>query len=209
MTVVAEQFGGPSGALGHVITRLLARGNGSFNRWLVRELATVTPAPTTVIEIGSGPGVALHELSSTYPEARIVGVDPSDVVQKSARRRNAAAIATGRLTLVLGDLGSAAMHQPADLVLAVHVIYFWPDPAKELRRIHDALVPGGRVALGYQLRTNMPKPAQRNFPKSGFRLYDSDDQIDALLREAGFAAQEVRIFGTPERPGGRLSIAIA
>ncbi len=207
MRVVSEQFSSPSGLLGYAITPLLARGNAAFNRWAVHELAAVVPAPATVIELGSGPGVALQELARVYPTARIVGVDPSDVVHKIARRTNAAAIADGRVALVSGALGAVAAYQPAELILAVHVIYFWSDPVTELRRIHDALAPGGQVALGYQLRASMPKPTQRNFPKAGFTLYDTDDQVTALLHQAGFPATQVRIFGTPERPLGRLAVA--
>jgi hypothetical protein len=59
---IARQFGGPSGPIGHLVTGLLARGNASFNRWLVRELGTVVPPPATVIELGCGPAIALREL---------------------------------------------------------------------------------------------------------------------------------------------------
>ena len=207
MNVLAEQFGGPSGVLGHVVSRLLARGNGAFNRWIVHELAAEMPALATIIEVGSGPGIALHEFARVYPTARIVGVDPSDVVRRNAFRRNAAAIRDGRVTLIGGDVTAVTAYQPADLVLAVHVIYFWSDPIKELRSIHDALAPGGRVALGYQLRAHMPRPAQRNFPKAGFTLYDSDDQVAAHLHDAGFGRPHVKLFGNPEAPHGRLIVA--
>lgn len=40
---IARQFCGPSGLMGHLVTGLLARGNASFNRWLVHELGTVVP----------------------------------------------------------------------------------------------------------------------------------------------------------------------
>lgn len=70
---IAQQFGGPSGLIGHLVTRLLARGNASFNRWLVHELGTMVPPPATVIELGCGPGIALRELltaSSSAPTRR-------------------------------------------------------------------------------------------------------------------------------------------
>lgn len=38
---IARQFGGPDGPMGHLVTWLLARGNASFNRWLLHELGTV------------------------------------------------------------------------------------------------------------------------------------------------------------------------
>ena len=134
---IARQFVGPSGPVGHLVTWLLARGNASFNRWLVRELAAVTPPPATVIELGCGPGIALTELLTAYPAASVIGVDSSPLVLNTARRRNALAIASGRLTLVTGDIAKAAAHAPAGLVLACHVLYFWADPVRELRRIRQ------------------------------------------------------------------------
>jgi SAM-dependent methyltransferase len=204
---IARQFAGPSGPVGHLVTGLLARGNASFNRWLVHELAALEPPPAAVIELGCGPGIALTELLSTYPAASVVGVDPSFVVLKSARRRNTSAIADGRLTLITGNIETAAGYTPADLVLACHVLYFWADPIRELRRINEILTPHGHVALGYQLRRDMPPIAQRTFPQEGFTLYDCDDQVAAVLQQAGFTPPEVRIFGDPGHPGGRLALA--
>ncbi|HEX4661380.1 MAG TPA: class I SAM-dependent methyltransferase [Streptosporangiaceae bacterium] len=204
---IARQFAGPSGPIGHLVTWQLARGNASFNRWLVHELATVVRPPETVIELGCGPGIALRELLSAYPAARVVGADPSATVLKSARRRNARAIEVGRLVLTTGDVATVADHAPADLVLACHVLYFWADPVGELRRVGQLLAPDCHVALGYQLRQHMPPVAGRAFPQGGFAVYDSDDQVAAVLRQAGFASPEIRVFGDPSHPGGRLALA--
>ena len=135
---MARQFGRPSGPAGRLVTLLLARGNDRFNRWLVHELPTAVPAPRTVIELGCGPGIALHQLLLTYPNARVTGVDHSTVALKSARRRNARTVAAGRLKLVTGDTRTLIMYGPADLVVACHVLYFWTDPVNELRQIRDA-----------------------------------------------------------------------
>lgn len=206
-SILARQLSGPSGPIGHLVTGQLARGNAAFNRWLVHELSAVVSAPATVIELGCGPGIALKELLRVYPAARVVGVDPSTVVHKSARRRNARAVADGRLTLATGDIGTAAAYAPADLVVACHVLYFWPDPVRELQRAREILAPAGYIALGYQLRQDMPAMAQRTFPKEGFTLYDSDDEVAAVAQQAGFTETEVRIFGDAGRPGGRLALA--
>ena len=204
---IARQFGDPSGPIGHLVTGKLARANASFNCWLVHQLSTVVPPPATVIELGCGPGIALRELLTAYPAASVVGVDRSPVVLKSARRRNAMAIASGRLTLVTGDLKNAVGYAPADLVLACHVLYFWADPVSELRRINDILPPSGYVALGYQLRQHMPPIAQRTFSQEGFPLYDSDQQVALVLQRAGFTPPKICVFGDPAHPGGRLALA--
>jgi len=204
---LARQFAGPSGPVGRLVTRLLARGNAPFNRWLVHEVAAAVPAPATVIELGCGPGIALAELLGAYPAARVIGADPSAVVLNSARRHNGPAITDGRLTLVIGDIGMTVGYAPADLILACHVLYFWADPVRELQRIRQVLAPAGHIALGYQLRYHMPPLAQRTFPQQGFTLYDGDDQIAALLEQAGFTRPEICIFGAPDRPMGRLALS--
>ena len=74
-------------------------------------------------------------------------------------------------------------------------------------RTDDMLIVLGVIALGYQLRQNMPPIAQRTFPKEGFTLYDSDDEVAAVVQQAGFTLTEVHIFGDADRPGGRLALA--
>jgi hypothetical protein len=75
---------------------------------------------------------------------------------------------------------------PLDVVLAVHLIYFWHQPGVELARLRAALSPGGKLAIGYRLRKDMPGVSQRQFPAEGHRLYDSDEEVVGLFREAGF-----------------------
>lgn len=41
----------------------------------------------------------------------------------------------------------------------------------------------------------MPPAALRTFPWEGFTLYGSDDDVGAVLRQAGFTPLEFRIFG--------------
>lgn len=72
---IARQFALPSGLAGHVVTRLLARGNARFNQWLVSELPSSVSTSRTVIELGCGPGIALEQLLTTYPDSRVVGVE--------------------------------------------------------------------------------------------------------------------------------------
>ena len=53
----------------------------------------------------------------------------------------------------------------------------------------------------------MPPISQRTFPQEGFTLYDSDDQVAAVVAQAGFTRPEIRIFGAPDRPMGRLALS--
>jgi SAM-dependent methyltransferase len=203
---IARQFGGPSGPIGH----LAARPGQRRLQPLAGPRARQGDAPSRGRHRSRlWAGIALRELPGAYPAACVVGVDPSPVALKSARRRNAPAIADGRLTLVTGDIEQVPAQPPAGLVLACHVLYFWADPVRGLRRVRENLAPHGRIALGYQLRQHMPPITQRTFPREGFTLHDCDDQVGAVLRQAGFTPPEIRVFGDPSHPGGRHALATA
>ena len=206
---LARQFGHPRGPVGHLIGRGMARRNGAFNAWVVRSLRErLDPdAVTRVAELGSGPGVALAFLLDAFPAAHVWGVDLSSAMLGQARRRNAGALASGRLELVRGDTATVRGVAPLDLIAAVHVLYFWPDPVEELTLLRGALGPGGALALGYQLAGHMPPVAQQQFPRAGHRLYRTDDDVRQVLAAAGFTQVDIDVKGRADAPHGRLALA--
>ena len=163
-----------------------------------------------IVELGPGPGVGLAEALRVFPEAQFWGIDLSREMLDQCRRRNLADVKSGRLHLLQGDTVSLVDLAPVDVVVAVHVLYFWHRPEVDLARIHDALTPGGVIALGYRLRQHMPRISQVSFPKEGHLLYDSDAEVSALLDEAGFRSIEHRVVDDrPDAPTGHLATAIA
>ncbi len=110
-------------------------------------LAAVDPQPgETVLEIGHGPGRALHRILQAGADA--VGVEVSQTMSRQAHRRNRRAVAAGRLRLVIGDGTNLPVHdQSVDAVVAVHTIYFWPDPQTTLAECARVLRPGGRLVI--------------------------------------------------------------
>lgn len=210
MSMIASHFGRPRGLIGRLVGRIMARSNGDFNRWVVEQLGKYSQdQPARVVELGPGPGVGLEAALRVFPNARFWGVDPSPEMLQQSRKRNLGDIESGRLTLREGTVESLAELAPIDMVMANHVLYFWHQPSAELAQLHGFLRPGGLLALGYQLRQNMPKPAQTNFPKLGHLLYDSQDAVAQLLREAGFTTVTGLMKGSIDAPKGRLAIATA
>ena len=208
MSVIARQFGRPSGIVGRLVGRGMARGNGGFNRWLVDEIAAQLPdGVERAVELGPGPGVGLEGLLARFPAARLWGVDLSPEMLSQSLGRNSEQASAGRLTLIEGGLESLQALAPIDLIMAAHVLYFWHEPAQALAQIYRALRPGGVFALGYQLRLNMPPISQKNFPKEGHVLYDSDAAVSTLLTGAGFTSVRFSVMGPAEAPEGRLALA--
>lgn len=207
MGLIGKQVGMPSGVLGRVAARFMARNNRDFNQKLVEMVASSSPAPGVVAELGFGPGVGLAALLDAFPDAQVLGADPSPAVMREAQARNQEAVTSGRLRLFTGDVGALREHGPIDLIVAVHVLYFWHDPVDALRQIQEVLSDQGRLLLGYQLRQDMPPPAQRDFPKEGHRLYESDDAVRHVLVKAGLTPQNVTVLGPADSPLGRVLVA--
>ena len=205
---LAQQFGRPSGLLGALVGRGMAKGNADLSRWVVEQAgARLGDEVRRVAELGPGPGVGLELLLARFPDAKVWGIDLSPVMLGQSRKRNRAAVDAGRLTLLEGGVPALSESRPADLVMANHVLYFWHDPTHELAQVRTALRPGGLLALGYQLRTNMPAMAQKRFPPAGHRLYESDDEVTELATAAGFASVEHVVKGAPAAPEGRVMLA--
>ena len=207
MGLVGRQFGSPSGMLGRLAGHFMARNNAEFNRRLVDDVASLIPTPRIVVELGFGPGVGLAALLLRFPDAQVLGADPSPAVIGQAATRNRAAIEAGRLRLTQGDASSVSADGSVDLVIAVHVLYFWPSPVEALAAVSRLLRPGGHVVLGYQIEQHMPAIARRDFPTEGHRLYETDADVVALLVPAGLRVEHHRIIGPVERPMGRLLVA--
>lgn len=83
--VLGATFGEPSGVLGRLGGRLMARGNAATERHLVN-LAAVT-AREVVLVVGPGPGVGLDAAGRCAQQ--VIGVDPSAVMRQAAARRGA------------------------------------------------------------------------------------------------------------------------
>jgi arsenite methyltransferase len=132
-------FGRPRGVLGRVGGWLMARGNAATERHLV-EVAELAKDETALV-LGPGPGVGLHAAATRC--ARVVGVDPSELMLAACRQR-----AGDKVELRLGDAENTGQPDASvDVVLSVNNVMFWPDwhaGFTELRRI---LRPGGRLLL--------------------------------------------------------------
>jgi len=177
---LSRQAARPHGPVGRLMARNWVRETAAVNDVAV-ELLAARPGEQ-ICEIGFGPGRALARLASTG--AQVVGVDLSADMVTLAGRRNAAAVAAGRIRLVEGD-GTALPVDDGTLdgVLSVHSVYFWPDPAAVLAEIRRAVRPGGRLVLA--LRPG-EEPLPARFDAATYRV-PTTDKLTRWLHAAGFS----------------------
>ncbi|GAA4889813.1 class I SAM-dependent methyltransferase [Streptomonospora salina] len=175
--VGANPFALPRGPAGLAAGWILARTNRRQQHEVIRALAPV--AGRRVLEVGCGPGVLIGLAADAGAEA-VAGVDPSREMVAMARRRNAAAVRSGRVRLHRGSAAATgAADAEFDLVVTVNTVAMWPfldDGAAELHRV---LRPGGRAVVSW------------HGARSRFALRaDEDAAVAAALR---------RRFGTVRR----------
>ena len=210
MAMIARQLSRPRGPLGRLIGRGMARSNADFSKWVVAEIRKECRGEELrIVELGPGPGIGLQQTLELFPRAQVWGIDLSPEMLSQSRKRNRAAVGAQRLSLIEGNVTSLVQVAPVDVIFANHVLYFLHEPVAQLAQLHALIRPGGLLALGYQLKQNMPPMAQTHFPRQGHVLYESELDVASLLEDGGFQSVTHRVKGPPARPEGRLALAIA
>jgi len=151
------QFKRPQGALGHLAGAIMARNpsNRARNEWTAR-LLECRP-DDTVLEIGSGPGLALEACLKAVPDGRVVGIDHSAAMIAQAGWRLRPALRDGRLELRVGGLELlGGWERTFDRVFSVNVVHFLHDLDGAFAKIFAAVKPGGRAATTYMPRNRNP-----------------------------------------------------
>jgi trans-aconitate 2-methyltransferase len=109
--------------------------------------------PSTIIDLGCGPGKLTASLLERWPRARITGIDTSEEMIGSARRQKVA----GRLDFVIGDVLTWRASEPVDLMLS-NACFHWID---DHRQLFDHLLPQlkDRGVLAFQVPANHTEPS--------------------------------------------------
>lgn len=210
---VVRQFHNPTGPGGHVVGWIMGHrsSNVARNRWAVGLLDV--QADARVLELGCGPGIALAAFAERAKEGLVVGVDHSPVMIRHARRRNAAAVAAGRVRLVCApvedlrpvagdergpvEVAAAPFDLLFDAVLAVNNVGLWSEPEVRLAGVRHMLRPGGLIAVAHQPRE--PGATDETSAAEG-------REIAAALARAGFS--EVRVETLGLKPAVACAIGI-
>jgi ubiquinone/menaquinone biosynthesis C-methylase UbiE len=136
--------------------------------------------PDRVLEIGFGPGLAIAELSRRVGDSgHVYGIDHSEVMLRQATRRNASAIAAGRVSLSRASVDQLppSLGGPFDAILTVNSLGFWPAPTERLDELRRRLRPGGHITIASQPRCpGATASTSRNAAR----------EIEALLQDAGY-----------------------
>ena len=152
-------------------------------------METMAIGPTDhVLEIGCGRGVAASLVCQRLSGGRIVAIDRSATMAKTAEQRNIDSVAAGRAVFLATSLDAAELDgERFDKVFAVNVNLFWVrSAARELNLIRRVLKPGGTLHLFSE-------------PPQAARATAIADNVVAFLTEQGFATTTLSTNTTPSR----------
>ena len=133
---------------------LYGRFEGERTRPAAELLARVPPAtPTLAVDLGCGSGASTALIVRRFPDAEVVGLDTSDAMLESARRR------LPGVAFVKADAAAWTPDRRPDLIYANAVLQWVPGHAALLPRLFDFLAPGGVLAV--QMPDNLDEPSHR------------------------------------------------
>lgn len=158
-----------------------------FARQIVRLLSPVEVG-STIVDLGTGPGLLSIELCKMLPQATVIGVDPSAEMLEVARR-NAHRAGVSNFETRLGMAEQLPMRSSsAGVVVSQSSFHEWDDRQKGLSEILRVLEHGGHLIVKDYSRTWLSPWKRivfgRIHPLDMFRF--SSGEVADLLRDAGF-----------------------
>lgn len=180
----------------------------SYARWRASRLGAITDrieervvfglagaiAGRRVLDVGTGDGT--YAIEAARLGAEVTGIDIDRAMLTAARTRSESA----HVTVTLREGGAEELPFDAgafDVVLAVTVLCFIPDPKTAVREMARVLVPGGRLVLGELGRHSVWAAARRVRGWLGSDTWRrahfwTRDDLAGLARQAELRVADVR-----------------
>ncbi|MBT3764897.1 MAG: class I SAM-dependent methyltransferase [Rhodospirillaceae bacterium] len=172
----------------------------AFRRRLVRKLLASTP-PSTILDIGCGPGDLLSELSEQFPNAQLTGVDvsASGLEQAQARLPEASFL---HADLTLGP-AEKVQTEPASHAICTEVLEHVDEPATLLRNAAPLIAADGTLVV------TVPGGPMSAFDKHlGHRRHFTKAALKDVLEDAGFELKKISAAGFPTFNLYRLTVLL-
>lgn len=136
----------PHGFVGRIFGIVMERLSEPNYRWVLRQFAH--DKPRSYLEIGFGTGRLAELVAKKFRPRRIAGIDPSELMLKTAQKRLRRFARKIDVALALGDNTMlASLAGPFDAIVATHSFQFWSMPDTTLAQIREMLSPAGRLVL--------------------------------------------------------------
>ena len=157
---------------------------------------------SSILDIGCGGGKTIQRLAERAVDGKLCGVDYSPASVATARRTNAAGIASGHVDIRHATVSALPFDDDSfDLATAVETHYYWPNLVSDLAEVRRVLRGGGTLIVVAEAYRGggvdwLYSPAMRLL---GAKYLTADEHRNALMN-AGYS--DVQVF--EERSKGWL-----
>jgi SAM-dependent methyltransferase len=158
----------------------------------------------TILDVGCGGGRTVQKLAAIATEGRVCGVDFAAGSVAHSRAKNAQLIQAGRVEIQQASVSRMPFPDGQfDLVTAVETLYYWPDPAQDMREVLRVVKPGGTLLVIAEIYKHGTHDWLHQLPMTPLRgTVLSADEHRELFAAAGFA--DVLVF--EERSKGWICV---
>ncbi len=145
-------------------------------------------SPSTVVDLGCGPGNLTRRLADRWPGAQVLGIDSSPEMIDRAQRE-----ATDRVRFAVGDLRRWSPPEPVDVLVSNATLQWVPGHVDLLGDLVAVLAPGGWLA--FQVPGNFGEPTHtaieelRSSPRWRDRLGSAGIAVPAVEDPATYLAR--------------------
>lgn len=150
-------------------------------------------ATEVVLDLSCGTGFAARQFTRSWGFDRVLAADLSPSMLRETHR---AFLNEDLPVPELVRCDSARLPFVRNSISAVHAgaaMHCWPEIQRSLREIHRVLRPGGALyATTFVQRRFVRRDAARD---QGFTLFSSPEEIDQLVKDAGFVYSQLRREG--------------
>ncbi|MDZ7694300.1 MAG: class I SAM-dependent methyltransferase [Balneolaceae bacterium] len=183
---LAKQARKPSGLFGRLFAgKVFNKANSSLED-MAFEMIPVNEE-NHILEIGFGNGRLISKIGNAVNPGKICGIDISETMVKQAAKKNKELVERGVVELKKASVE----HIPYadnffDHVITLNTIYFWPNPAENIREIHRVLKHEGLFLCGIRPEAQMKEMKLIKHNPEIFKHLYTEDSLKKFLSEAGF-----------------------
>ena len=179
----------PHGFWGGVFGWFMDRRNARVHEFALNRLDV--QKTDTILEIGFGTGRLMRKMAKRAREGFVCGIDPSELMLRTAEKRTKRFRKKGRVEVKLGEAAALPWADAQfDKAAALHCFHFWNDPAHDIAEVRRVLKPGGLLLLILRAHKKAgPKWLPNPISRSGQEIVGAFE----LLANNGFG--ETRIEG--------------
>ena len=174
----------PEGLLGKIMVTSMNIAHSSVSRWGIRHIEGIKAK--SIIDLGCGGGKNVKRLLKKFPDARVAGLDYSEISVKKTAELNINEIRKGRCRAVRASVEEIPFKSGSfDLATAFETVYFWPGPVKSFMEVNRILKENGIFMIVNESDGTGRYDEKWSRCIDGLHIYRGK-QLAGHLKEAGF-----------------------